>query len=921
MPIIPPDYGTGSSYYSQNFDNIQELLQRIYDNTNNVIVAKDVRDPLWTLWNKISGLSASLGSASISYSLGTPSTISVGGIPEGTTFSNVTLTQLFDQMLLPYVAPVVNNFGPSVLEKQFGDTTTLNLTYSINVGSLPLDGGYAIQFISPNPSSSIPNKVVTGNDPETGTTNNFSLTYSTATISVVSYAVATMSFRTTPDLTIFTATTSIAQKHKRYYGQISIPIGFTPSNPASVAAVGAYLTDTRIKGLSYSELSTNVNFSQAVDFDSSGQYFVFAAPTIFGFNYPIGFYVDNIFTQNYTKIRSNSNLSNEFGFVAPYDVFIINDKLIDPSLISTVPLPQGYLGNLNSVIPSVIIGDQGPQGPTGNGAVTYTVTRAQLTTLITNSGLIPNALYKITDAHKNHNVTYQGNTFTAEALYDDGLISGVTIYLKAISTNELESEGYGEFYVPKLYSDDGLWTQLIEQYSPTVEIELNTVSGIFQDRENITANNGATGILISTPVINGTLCYIQNTFGGDWTTATNFVGDTSTAITTIQSASLIDSNSTTVQAGDLRQYGGYIWECNTNGNYGTFTDHRTLTGWTKIDYTTGLTAGYYVKNIDKIIYNVEHDLILGRFNSESSFNVEYSPSARAIFSQVLYTYLGNSTVVSPISVFDWCPKYDYFDITAKNSFIYNINKFYGNQELNASNLDFCIILGVGIISFTNIKMLIPDINNTQWIGFTNIPNKDFKEISNSNINLFVVSPNYTLNNSIIGGNAFYIDASDQNNVSRYVEFESPSNLEGFGVYENCVGVKFDSCKRITFEGSCLDTRFAYQNEIEIGSGVAISNCDFFENFISEINVIDDTYGLTFNNCIIQTLILDGASITNSNEINNLKGNKVILDANYDSATIITDANSTKDIIVYPNGTQKVTSYDNTGVLQLNDLTD
>jgi hypothetical protein len=214
MPIIPPDYGTGSSYYSQNFDNIQELLQRIYDNTNNVIVAKDVRDPLWTLWNKISGLSASLGSASISYSLGTPSTISVGGIVEGSTFSNATLSELFDQMLLPYVAPVVNNFGPSVLEKQFGDTIVLNLTYSINVGSLPLDSGYAIQFISPNPASPISNNVVTGNDPETGTTNNFSLTYSTSTFSVVSYAVATMSFRTT-DLTVFTATTSIAQKHKR----------------------------------------------------------------------------------------------------------------------------------------------------------------------------------------------------------------------------------------------------------------------------------------------------------------------------------------------------------------------------------------------------------------------------------------------------------------------------------------------------------------------------------------------------------------------------------------------------------------------------------------------------------------------------------------------------------------------------------
>jgi len=362
MSVIAPDYGTGSSYYTQNFDNIQELLQRIYDNTSNVIVAKDVRDPLWTLWNKVVGLSASLGSASLTYTLGTPSTISVGGIGEGSTFSNVSLAQLFDQMLLPFVAPVVEHFGPSVAEKQFGDTTTLNLTYSINVGSLALDPGYQIQFTSPNPSSAIPSKVVTGNDPETGTTNNFSLTYSTATISVISYAVATMSFKTS-DLTLYIATASIAQKHKRYYGQLSIPIGFTPSSPASVAAVASYLTDTRIKGLSYSELGVNVNMSQLVDFDS--QYFVFASPRVWGFNYPVGFYMDNIFNQDFTRVRSNSNFTNEFGYVAPYDVYISNQPFYDPQLVSTINLPQGYVGsNFNNVVSSsIVMGDQGPTGP------------------------------------------------------------------------------------------------------------------------------------------------------------------------------------------------------------------------------------------------------------------------------------------------------------------------------------------------------------------------------------------------------------------------------------------------------------------------------------------------------------------------------------------------------------------------------
>jgi len=357
MAIIPPDYGTGSSYYSQNFDNIQELLQRLYDNNSNIIVAKDVRDPLWTLWNKVIGLSASLGSASISYTLGTPSTISVGGISEGTTFSNATLSDLFDLMLLPYVAPVVNNFGPSVLEKQFGDTTTLNLTYSINVGSLPLDSGYAIQFISPNPSSSIPNKIVTGNDPEVGTTNNFSLTFSNS-VSTTQTLLATMSFRTS-DLIVFTTSTSVVAKHKRYYGQKSIPIGFTPSIPSSVSAVASYLSDSVIKGLSYSELATNVNISQALNFND--EYFVFAAPTVFGFNYPEGFFIDNIFSQDFTKVKSGVTFSNEFGYQAPYDVWVSNYKMQSPSLVTSIPLS---IGDTQSIY-TTIVGDKGEIGATG----------------------------------------------------------------------------------------------------------------------------------------------------------------------------------------------------------------------------------------------------------------------------------------------------------------------------------------------------------------------------------------------------------------------------------------------------------------------------------------------------------------------------------------------------------------------------
>lgn len=334
MSVISPDYGSGSTYYSQNFDNIGELLQRIYDNNTNIILAKDVRDPIWTLWNKIQTIgSQSVASQSSLYSLGTPSTATLGGILEGSTFSNATISQLFDSLLLPYVIPVVNHFRPTVIEQQFGNPGLIGLSYSINVGSSPLDGSYGVRFASPNPTSLIPTKAVTGNDPEGGNTSNFSPTYST-TATVVQNAVATMSFRTS-DMTIFTATTSIAFKNKRYYGKITIPGGFTASNPISVSAVQSFLTDSVIKGLSYSELATDIyGVSKAISF--SNQFFVFAAPTIFGFSYPSGFYIDNIFSQDFTKIKNGITFSNEYSYKIPYDVWISNNPFFETTLISTI---------------------------------------------------------------------------------------------------------------------------------------------------------------------------------------------------------------------------------------------------------------------------------------------------------------------------------------------------------------------------------------------------------------------------------------------------------------------------------------------------------------------------------------------------------------------------------------------------------
>jgi hypothetical protein len=82
------------------------------------------------------------------------------------------------------------------------------------------------------------------------------------------------------------------------------------------------------------------------------------------------------------------------------------------------------------------------------------VTYATLQTLISTNGLSPGAMYKITGFNKNMPIGGLENPNGAlpEVLYDDGTDSGVTIYMKALTTNTLSSSGYGEFYNPK-YGD------------------------------------------------------------------------------------------------------------------------------------------------------------------------------------------------------------------------------------------------------------------------------------------------------------------------------------------------------------------------------------------------------------------------------------------------------------------------------------
>jgi hypothetical protein len=341
MALGTPSVGTGSipSWFSQYETNFTNILQRLADNTSNQINAKDVRDAVWTLYNQILSSSGS-STQSFSYTLATPSTIDVGGISQGSTFSNIPIKDFLDSLLLPYVGPVVTLFSPSNLELEFGQTTPTSLNFSIDVGSSPLLGN--ITFVSPNPSTPLNPYPSTGSDPEVGTTtNNFTPTFSSV-VSLTAENVATMSFTTT-DLLVFSATTSLVFKHKIYYGSLDLTSlsldysakSFWSGSASSIASVSSFINDAAILGLSYSNLSTDFQFSQEIYF-ATGSHFVFAYPTIFGDLPQKGLYVNDIFSNGFTKVRNGVTFSNLFSYDAPYDVWVSEYPLDDVSIkIST----------------------------------------------------------------------------------------------------------------------------------------------------------------------------------------------------------------------------------------------------------------------------------------------------------------------------------------------------------------------------------------------------------------------------------------------------------------------------------------------------------------------------------------------------------------------------------------------------------
>jgi hypothetical protein len=333
-------YGTGSITKSSRYDAIDDLLFNIPNNTTNSITAEFVRDAVFTLWERVSDLSAIVASASATpttFMNPEPTTIAVGGIGVNSTFPTPhTVQEMFNLLLYPYTAPVISL--SQNITKEYGQTLTHNLIWSVTKKSNPILSvvvdGFTILTILPN------QLVQTGTRNVIGTYSSTSGSFQVSTTNIFTMQVN--------DGAITSTSATITWMNKIYWGSIDLsglPLYPNPNltlNPGYVSQVTAIINSNLIRNLatgvgagagvgSGSELSITKNKTYN-GINGNGKYLIFAWPSsVIGATIPT-FYVGGFLVNLFTKIPTLA-FTNQWGETTNYEVWVSNTAYNSPTNI------------------------------------------------------------------------------------------------------------------------------------------------------------------------------------------------------------------------------------------------------------------------------------------------------------------------------------------------------------------------------------------------------------------------------------------------------------------------------------------------------------------------------------------------------------------------------------------------------------
>lgn len=321
-------YGTGSTVESFRYDQVADLLNQIPNNTTNLVKAKDVRDSVFTLWERINELDIIVASASttpLTFTNPNPTTISVGGISSGTTFPTPqTIQEMFDAILYPYIIPTIS-LTPNII-KEYGQSLISNLTWSVTKKSNSISSvniaGINITPLTGNTQTGNVNVGGTYSFPlPTSTTNSF--------LMQVNDGVNTTSTSST-----------ITWMNKIYWGYIDLSGLVYPNpdltlNPSYTTLVSGIINSSLILTLNGagvgigSELSITKNKTYT-GINSNGKYLIFAWPTSVSGSTTPTFTINGLINTSFTRVKTNWAFTNSWNTTTNYEVWVSNTPQNSP---------------------------------------------------------------------------------------------------------------------------------------------------------------------------------------------------------------------------------------------------------------------------------------------------------------------------------------------------------------------------------------------------------------------------------------------------------------------------------------------------------------------------------------------------------------------------------------------------------------
>ena len=314
--MIVGTFGTGSSVESREFDDFTDLLNQIPDNTSNLIDPSDIRDSVYTLWKRIDDvnlIASSAASASSFFQNPNPTPVTIGGILAGSTFPIPTNMQdMWNQLLYPYVSPVVSITGGGV--REFGSSNAVTLSWSVTKNSEDIQ-------------SVVVNGVPRPGAPFTTNQSGSQNAFATQNINTTFTIIANDGTQTV------SASTTVTWQNKRYWGRVNLSSIGNPNlttNPGAISSIIPLLNDSVILTLngagvgSGSELNANSINKTYNGINGNGNYLVFAWPSSFSNSQTPNFNVNGLPNTAFTRIRNNSPFTNLFGYTTNYEVWISN---------------------------------------------------------------------------------------------------------------------------------------------------------------------------------------------------------------------------------------------------------------------------------------------------------------------------------------------------------------------------------------------------------------------------------------------------------------------------------------------------------------------------------------------------------------------------------------------------------------------